>query len=166
MTVRIPYQTRSFAALTAAREGRTTMSVADNKELLNRAARAFNNTGDRSGWYDFHAESVQAHGLGPTAVDKAGMKGFYTALWGGFPDLTIHIDELVGEADKVVWRITATGTHTGPFQGLPATGKAVKFGAQYTFRFEHGKIVERWSTLDRLSLLMQLGAVSLPPPKK
>jgi steroid delta-isomerase-like uncharacterized protein len=141
------------------------MSVADNKELLKKAAQAFNNREDRKGWYDFHAESVKAQGLGPSALDMAGMKKFYTALWGGFPDLTIHIDELVGEGDKVVWRITASGTHDGTFQGVPATGKAVKFGAQYTFRLENGKIVERWSTLDRLSLLVQIGAVSLPAPK-
>jgi steroid delta-isomerase-like uncharacterized protein len=138
------------------------MSVADNKELLKRAAQAFNKIGDRSAWYDFHAESVQAHGLGPAALDKAGMKNFYSALWGGFPDLTIHIDELVGEGDRAVWRITASGTHEGPFQGVPATGKPVKFGAHYTFRFENGKIVERWSTLDRLTLLVQIGAVSVP----
>jgi steroid delta-isomerase-like uncharacterized protein len=141
------------------------MSVADNKELLKRAAQAFNKVEDRSGWYGFHADSVQAHGLGPTPLDKAGMKGFYTALWGGFPDLKIDIDELVGEGDKVVWRITASGTHKGTFQGVPATGNSVKFAAQYTFRFENGKIVERWSTLDRLTLLMQLGAVSLPAKK-
>jgi steroid delta-isomerase-like uncharacterized protein len=141
------------------------MSVVDHKELLRKAARAFNTIEDRSGWYGFHAESVQAHGLGPAALDKAGLKNFYTALWGAFPDLTIEIDELVGEGDKVVWRITASGTHNGTFQGVPATGKAVKFGAHYTFRFEHGKIVERWSTLDRLSLLVQIGAVSLPAKK-
>jgi steroid delta-isomerase-like uncharacterized protein len=141
------------------------MSVLDNKELLKKAAQAFNSCDDRRGWYAFHAESVQAHGLGPAALDMAGMKKFYSALWGGFPDLTIHIDELVGEGDKVVWRITASGTHAGPFQGVPATGKPVKFGAHYTFRFENGKIVERWSTLDRLSVLVQIGAVSLPAPK-
>jgi steroid delta-isomerase-like uncharacterized protein len=141
------------------------MSAANNKELLIKAAEAFNTIGDRSGWYNFHAESVQAHGLAPTALDKSGLKSFYTALWGGFPDLKIHIDELVGEGDKVVWRITASGTHNGSFQGVPATGKAVQFGGHYTFRFENGKIVERWSTLDRLSLLMQLGAVSLPAKK-
>jgi steroid delta-isomerase-like uncharacterized protein len=141
------------------------MSVSDHKELLKKAARAFNQIDDRSGWYDLHAESVQAYGLGPGPVDKSGMRSFYTALWSGFADLTIHIDELVGEDDKVVWRITASGTHTGSFQGVPATGKAVKFGAHYTFRFERGKIVERWSTLDRLSLLVQLGAVSLPAKK-
>jgi steroid delta-isomerase-like uncharacterized protein len=141
------------------------MSVADNKELLRRAAQAFNKVDDRSGWISLHAESVQAHGLGPAPMDKAGMKSFYAALWGAFPDLTIDIDELVGEGDKVVWRITASGTHQGTFQGVPATGRSVKFGAHYTFRFESGKIVERWSTLDRLTLLMQLGAVSLPPKK-
>jgi steroid delta-isomerase-like uncharacterized protein len=141
------------------------MSVANNKELLKKAAHAFNTIEDRSGWYGFHADSVHAHGLAPTALDFAGMKNFYTALWGAFPDLTIEIDELIGEGDKVVWRITAAGTHRGPFQGVPATGKAVKFGAQYTFRFENGKIVERWSTLDRLALLMQIGAVSLPAKK-
>jgi steroid delta-isomerase-like uncharacterized protein len=141
------------------------MSAADHKELLRQAAQGFNHLADRSRWFDFHDESVKAHGLGPTALDKAGMKAFYTALWNGFPDLTIHVDDLVGEGDKVVWRITATGTHHGPFQGLPATGKPVKFGAHYTFRFEGGKIVERWSTIDRLAILVELGAVSLPARK-
>jgi steroid delta-isomerase-like uncharacterized protein len=139
--------------------------MTDYQQLLHQAAHAFNRIDDRSAWYDFHAESVQAHGLAPTALDKAGLRAFYTALWTGFPDLTIRIDELVGEGDKVVWRITASGTHTGPFQGVPATGKAVTFGGHYTFRFAHGKIVERWSTLDRLSLLMQLGVVALPAKK-
>lgn len=141
------------------------MSVVDHKELLRKAAQAFNNSSDRSGWYDFHAESVQAHGLGPAALDKAGMKKFYSALWGGFPDLTIHINELVGESDKAVWRVTASGTHNGSFQGVPASGKPVTFGAHYTFRFENGKIVERWSTIDRLSVLVQIGAVALPGAK-
>jgi predicted ester cyclase len=141
------------------------MSVSDHKELLRRAAEAFNKLDDRSGWFGFHAESVRAHGLAPAALDMAGMKGFYAALWGGFPDLTLKVDELVGEGDKVVWRVTASGTHDGSFQGVPATGKPVTFGAHYTFRFEHGKIVERWSTIDRLSLLVQIGAMSLPARK-
>jgi predicted ester cyclase len=141
------------------------MSASDNKELLRRAAKAFNNVDDRSGWYGVHDESVKAHGLAPAALDMAGLKNFYTALWGGFPDLTIEIDELVGEGDKVVWRISVSGTHNGPFLGLPPSGKSVKFGAHYTFRFERGKIVERWSTLDRLTLLVQIGAVTLPSAK-
>jgi steroid delta-isomerase-like uncharacterized protein len=141
------------------------MSVSDNKETLRKAAEAFNRIDDRSAWYDFHADSVRAHGLGPAALDKPGMQSFYTHLWGGFPDLTIQIDELVAEGKAVVWRVTASGTHEGPFQGVPATGKPVKFGAHYTFHFEGGKIVERWSTIDRLSVLVQIGAVALPARK-
>jgi steroid delta-isomerase-like uncharacterized protein len=138
------------------------MSVAENKELLKQAAQALNHREDRSGWFGFHAESVQAHGLGPSALDMAGLKQFYTALLVGFPDLSIRIDDLVGEGDKIVWRVTASGTHRGSFQGLPATGKSVKLGAHYTFRIEDGKIVERWSTIDRASVLMQIGALALP----
>jgi len=141
------------------------MSAAENKELLRKAAQAFNNINDRSGWYDYHADCVQAHGLAPTALDRAGLKNFYSALWGGFPDLKINIAELIGEGDRVVWRITVTGTHTGSFQGVPASGKVVQFGAHYSFLLDNGKIVERWSTLDRLSLLFQIGAVSLPGKK-
>ncbi len=141
------------------------MSVLDNKEILKKAAQAFNNCADRRGWFEFHAESVQAHGLATTALDKAGMRQFYSALWAGFPDLTIRVDELVGEGDKVVWRITASGTHDGSFQGVPATGRSVKFGAHYTFRFDQGKIVERWSTIDRLSVLAQIEALPLPVAK-
>jgi steroid delta-isomerase-like uncharacterized protein len=138
------------------------MSIDGHKEILKKAMQAFNHIADRSAWYDFHDDSVQVHGLGPVVLNKSGMKNFYTGLWGGFPDLKIEIDDLVGEGDKVVWRVTASGTHDGTFQGAPASGKSVKFGAHYTFRFAHGKIVERWSTIDRLSLLVQIGAVSLP----
>jgi predicted ester cyclase len=141
------------------------MSASGNKELLKKAAYEFNNVNDRSGWYDFHALSVQAHGLAPAALDLEGLKKFYATLWGGFPDLTIDIEDMVAEGDSVVWRITAKGTHSGSFQGIPPTGKAVAFGAHYTFHFQNGKIVERWSTLDRLALLMQIGAVSMPLKK-
>jgi steroid delta-isomerase-like uncharacterized protein len=137
----------------------------DNKQLLQHGARAFNKVEDRSGWLALHADSVKAHGLAPTTLDKAGVKEFYAVLWGAFPDLTIHIDDLVAEGDEVVWRITASGTHRGAFFGVPATGKSVSFGAHYTFRFEHGKIVERWTTIDRLSLLVQIGAVAMPGKK-
>jgi len=147
------------------RATRRRQSVVDHKDVLRKAAQAFNNVDDRSGWFEAHADSVEAHGLGPTALDKAGLKSFYGALWAGFPDLKIHIDDLVGEGDKVVWRVTASGTHTGAFQDVAPTGKAVRFGAHYTFRFEKGKIAERWSTLDRLSLLVQIGAMSLPGKK-
>jgi steroid delta-isomerase-like uncharacterized protein len=135
------------------------MSVKENKAILQRAAEAFNNPKDRSGWFEIHHPSVVAHGLGPQPLDLQGLKQFYSALWTAFPDLEISIDDLIGEEDKVAWRLSVRGTHKAEFRGVPATGTEVKFGAHYIFEFHNGKIVRRWTSLDRLGLLVQLGAI-------
>src|SRR5712692_780982 len=41
-----------------------------------------------------------------------------------FPDLHFTIEELVAEGDTVVGRVTMRGTHQGPFQGIPLTGRS------------------------------------------
>ena len=138
------------------------MSVEHNKATLVRGAKAFNNLEDRSGWFDIHDPSVVAHGLAPAPLDFEGLRRFYDVLWTGFPDLQISVDDLIGDEDRVTWRISVRGTHQGEFRGVSATGKPVAFGAQYIFRFRDGKIVERWTNLDRLGVLIQLGAVAMP----
>jgi len=138
------------------------MSANQNKAILQRGADAFNNRQNRTEWLGIHDPAVVAHGLGPEPLDLDGLKKFYGALWAAFPDLRMTIDDMVGEDDKVAWRITARGTHTGEFRGIPATGTQVTFGAQYIFEFRDGRIVRRWTNLDRLGLLVQLGAIAVP----
>lgn len=138
------------------------MSVQENKAILTRGAKAFNDSQNRSGWFDVHDKTVIANGLGPEPFDLEGLKRFYSGLWNAFPDLHITIDDMVGEGDKVAWRLTVTGTQKSEFRGIPATGTKVTFGAQYIFRFRDGKIVERWTNFDRLGLLAQLGAMKVP----
>ena len=138
------------------------MSVEQNKEILRSSATAFNDTEDRSQWFDIHDPSVIAHGLGPQPLDLEGVKHFYSGLWDAFPDLRITIEDMVGEADKVAWRLTVNGTHESEFRGVPATGTEVTFSAHYIFRFQDGKIVERWTNFDRLGVMVQLGAIPAP----
>jgi steroid delta-isomerase-like uncharacterized protein len=138
------------------------MTIQQNKSILERAARAFNDPESRSGWFDIHDPAVVAHGLGPTSLDLAGLKQFYAGLWEAFPNLRITVDDMVGEQDRVSWRLRVRGTQEGEFRGIPATGKEVTFGAQYIFRFKDGKITERWTNFDRLGVLVQLGAISAP----
>ena len=69
---------------------------------------------------------------------------------------------MVGEDDRVAWRLTVTGTHQAEFRGIPATGTPIQFAAQYIFRFRDGKIVERWTNFDRLGVMVQLGAIPAP----
>ena len=138
------------------------MSVEQNKAALRAAASEFNRHEDRSGWLNAHHPSVVAHGLGPEPLDLEGLEHFYNGLWRAFPDLRISVDDLIGEGDKVAWRLSVRGTHRAEFRGVPATGTEVKFGAQYIFRFHDQRIVERWTNLDRLGVLCQLGAIEAP----
>jgi len=135
------------------------MSVERNKSILIQGAEAFNDAARRSGWLAIHDPAVSAYGLGNRPLDLAGLEQFYAGLWAGFPDLHITVDDLVGEDEKVAWRLSVTGTHEGEFRGVPATGTKVKFAAQYLFEFRAEKIVRRWTLFDRLGVMVQLGAI-------
>jgi steroid delta-isomerase-like uncharacterized protein len=78
-----------------------------------------------------------------------------------FPDASVSIEELVAEGDKVVVRITSTGTHGGDFMGVMPTAKRVRFQEIDIARVENGMIAEMWAAPDVYGLLAQLGA--LPP---
>ncbi len=52
-----------------------------------------------------------------------------------------------------------TVDHTGPFAGVPATGRRVSFTGVALYRMESGLIAEAWLHLDELALLSQIGAV-------
>ncbi len=66
----------------------------------------------------------------------------------GFPDLTIAVEDVMAEGDKVTARVTMRGTHSGEFQGIAPTGKRVEVKAIDMFRIEDGKIVEHWGHAD------------------
>ena len=138
------------------------MSAQENKETLRHAAKAFNNIQDRSTWFDIHDPAVVAEGLGPTPTDLSGLKKFYHGLWRAFPDLQIAVEDIIGEGETVAWRLSVNGTHQAEFRGIAPTHKRISFTAQYVFRFRDGKIIHRWTNLDRLGVLVQLGAVPAP----
>lgn len=73
-------------------------------------------------------------------------------------------DQVIVQENQVVTCGTFTATHLGEFQGLPATGKSVRFAVIHIDRVKHGKIVEHWGQGDALSLMQQLGVVVLPGP--
>lgn len=90
-----------------------------------------------------------------------GLENFKQALQasaGGISDLSVQIDHLIGEGDKVVARFTLTGTHSSIFQGVRATGKRVTFPATDIYRFEGGRIIEGWALMDFLAFLQQVDA--------
>lgn len=131
----------------------------DLKSLNHRWLQAFN---DR----DWKTESAvrsanfQAYLSGaPGPLDNAAWSRFMADFTTGFPDSRISIESCIAEGDTVVTRWTLTGTHQGVFQGIPPTGRPVKFAGLEFNRVAEGKFVEHWAMFDNLALLQQIGAM-------
>lgn len=81
-------------------------------------------------------------------------------MWhAAFPDEQTVFEDQIAEGDKVVSRMRSRATHTGPFQGIPPTGKRIEVTGIWIDRIADGKIVERWGVVDMMSVLQQLGLV-------
>jgi steroid delta-isomerase-like uncharacterized protein len=86
---------------------------------------------------------------------KAVLKMLHTA----FSDFHIAVEDIVAEGNKVVVRSTLSGTQTGPFAELPASGRKIEIQAVDIHLVEDGKIQKTWHTEDWMSGLRQLGAL-------
>jgi predicted ester cyclase len=62
----------------------------------------------------------------------------------------------VAAEDRVAVRVTFRGTHTGEFQGMPATGRTIHYVSHEFYRVQDGLIVEEWICSDTASLFRQL----------
>ena len=82
-----------------------------------------------------------------------------TTCRAAFHGLTVTIDDLVADGDKVTCRFTARGMHNGEFMGLPPTGKAIVMTGIEIFRLQNGKIAELWGEANLMGLMQQLGIV-------
>jgi predicted ester cyclase len=84
-------------------------------------------------------------------------------LHGAFPDLDIDVLEQIVARDRVVTRFALAGTHQGPFNTLPPTGRAISFPGVSIDRLEQGRVVENWLYIDLWSMAKQLGGPALQP---
>ena len=76
-----------------------------------------------------------------------------------FPDLRLTIEQIFGEADRVMAHVRGRATHKGEFIGIPATGRAIEWTATALIRVADGKIAECWVIADTLGILQQLGVI-------
>jgi C-1 hydroxylase len=85
------------------------------------------------------------------------VKAVVTDFMSAFPDLHFEIDDIFGEEDRVVTRMTANATHSGAYMGFPPTGKKINCSVMGIARIENGKIVEHWGVTDELAKMAQIG---------
>ena len=105
----------------------------------------------------FHADGWIQHNPDGTQITDDSYKDFVSVFFAAFPDLQSTIHEQIAEGDSVVTRVTWSGTHTGEFMGLPATGNQVDLEVIRIDRVTDGKIAESRAVFDSGAMMRQLG---------
>jgi len=70
---------------------------------------------------------------------------------------------VVSEGDFVAVDYTNEMTNSGPFFGIPATGKRILATGQFMREVKNGKVIAEWQTTNNYGMMVQLGVI--PPPK-
>ncbi len=99
------------------------------------------------------------HGYAGVEPGLASVRKFYEDWWQAFPGSQLVLKDMVSAGDKVACRLTIEGTHAGPFQGVPSSGQKVSVSGFTILRFAEGQCIERWSLVNSLTLLTQIGAL-------
>jgi steroid delta-isomerase-like uncharacterized protein len=134
-----------------------------NKALVRRFFEEVWSTGDITQRDEFLAPGYRGHISGsPQAIDRDGWTAWFQGFRSAFPDARFTVEDLIAEGDRVAARLTMRGTHLGPLNGIPPTGRPVVVSGMSIERIANGRIVEGWNENDALGMLGQLGA--LPPP--
>jgi predicted ester cyclase len=132
-----------------------------NKEILFRLVEALG-SGDDEGARALVADSFDDHSpsWGTDTLDS--VLASYGALRGAMPDLRFEIDRdnSVAEGDQVAAHSIVRGTHTGDaLFGAEPSGNEIIWTHTDFVRIADGKVVERWSASDTLTLYQQPGVL-------
>lgn len=89
--------------------------------------------------------------------DYASLRKTIEAMHTAFPDSSTEILEIVEEGTKVAIHWQTTGTHTGEFMDVPATGRSIAVTGASFLTFDGDKLAEEWVVWDPRELLSALG---------
>lgn len=133
------------------------MIAEQNKQVVIKFNNEFFGKGNTDITKEVFAENFVNHSAPPNApANVRPMLKFVTDFHHGFSDISVDIQEIFGEGDKVCVRKTITATHTGEFMGKQATGKKIVMHIMDIEVLKDGKITERWNLSDFPQILQSL----------
>jgi predicted ester cyclase len=91
-----------------------------------------------------------------THIPPQALLGLMATFRRGFPDLEFVQMGPIAEGDHFATWGFFEGNHEGEFNGVPATGKHVRWFGVGVDRIENGQVVELWHEMDTWGLMEQL----------
>src|ERR1700693_2617577 len=149
------------AAMATSLDGFHATASAQRSDELVRAFFAAVNDGDDERIDAAAARSFLSYDVHGTR-SRTGFKRYAAELHQAFSGLRLEVHENVGvlvEGDLVALRTIITGTHTGPYAGVAATGSQIQTSASHIFRVRDDQFVEHLRVVDTYRILAAIGAI-------
>ena len=139
------------------------MSTEQNKELCRRLYAAVS-TGDFDALDQLVAPNFIEHEMVDPGLPagREGMKTLFRMVRQAMPDMVMTVEDMVAEGERVAVRAVMSGTQTGEFMGIPASGKRVEMTVMDLHRIENNQFSEHWGVSDMLAFMTQIGAIPAP----
>lgn len=129
-----------------------------NEEIIERFYHELWNRWDLMVADEIVSEDVRFRGfLGSELEGQENFKGYVKTVRVAFPDWHNKIDEMISSGDRVVTRMTWSGTHLGRLHDVEPTGERVEYVGAAIFRLKDGEIEDGWVVGDTQELWRALG---------
>ncbi len=129
----------------------------DNVEVVRSVFDALNR-GVLDAWEAACDEAYVVHMPGaPGRLPRAAARQMFEQYFAAFPGLRHTVEDAFASGDRVAARLSISGRNSGPFQGMPATGREMRTESLNIFRVANGRLREQWIQWDGLGMMQQLG---------
>jgi predicted ester cyclase len=122
------------------------MPAEHNKQVLRDLLQKVDD-GDLEGALAFYAPDYQDHDASEArdGDDQLhALRHAFAQFYGAFSETRHCLDDVIAEGEMVAARISVVARHTGPIFGLTPTGRLIHNDSIVIYRFENGRIRERW----------------------
>lgn len=142
------------------------MATDENKARIRRLLEEGMNNGNEGVIDELIAPDYVSADEGMSAVGPEGFKAVVSGFRAAFPDAQLFIQDIIAEGDTVITWAIFKGTHLGPLEGIPPTGKEVTVTDVDLWRLAHGRVVETRTHFDQMGMLYQLGVYGMVAGEK
>jgi len=137
------------------------MSIEDNKRIVRRFIEEIFVKQDEAAVDELAARDFTPHSWPGVKPGTETLKQAMRRVSAGLADVSMKIEDMIAEGDRVAVRLTAHGTHRGEFMGMPASGRSYTISETHIFRLRDGQVIEHWRDADMLGLMQQLGTIPM-----
>ena len=117
------------------------LSLAEMKEFVRNHFEDFvNKKKSEVALLNFSSDFLDHDEPGGAAIGPEAAKSMMEYAYQRWPDLQVHVEDIIAEGDKVMVRNSWTATEA-------STGQRIEFHGFVLWRFSNKKIVERWATI-------------------